>query len=75
MPYIAIKAYQKDEQTKKELVQKFMEVIPEIWGCSREAITISIEEYTPEEYKEKVLPEITPKMDKVWVLNGENKEK
>lgn len=75
MPYIAIKAYQKDDAVKAKAVEKIMEILPEIWGCSREAITISIEEYTPEEYKEKVLPEITPKMDKVWVLNGENKVK
>lgn len=71
MPYIAIKSYPKDEKTKEEVVKKINEVFLELWGCPQEAITISVEEITPEEWPEKVLKtEIEPKMDKMMILSG-----
>ena len=33
MPYIAIKAYPKDEKTKKEIVEKINQLFLETWGC------------------------------------------
>ena len=44
MPYIAIKAYPKDEETKKKIAERINQAFLEIWGCSQEAINISIEE-------------------------------
>lgn len=38
MPYIAIKAYPKDEKTKKEIVEKINQLFLETWGCPQEAI-------------------------------------
>ena len=43
MPYVQIKAYPKDEETKKKLVEKINEVFLEVWGCSQQALTISLE--------------------------------
>ena len=33
MPYIAIKAFPKDEKTKQETVDKINQVFLETWGC------------------------------------------
>jgi len=71
MPYIAIKCYPKDDETKKKIVEKINEAFLEIWGCPQEAISISIEEVAPHEWNEKVFkPEIEPNKDKMMILSG-----
>ncbi|AEV67520.1 tautomerase family protein [Acetivibrio clariflavus] len=71
MPYIAIKCYPKDEETKKKVVEKINEVFLEFWGCPQGAITISIEEVAPDEWNEKVVKtEIEPNKDKMMILSG-----
>ena len=74
MPYIAIKAYPKDEETKKKVVDEINEVFLKYWGCPKEAISISIEEFAPEVWEEKVKqPEIEKNIDKMMILSGEKK--
>ena len=74
MPYIAIKSFPKDEETKKKAVERINEVMLEIWGCPQSAITISVEEFDRSEWAEKVQqPEIEPKLDKMMILKGEKK--
>ena len=74
MPYIAIKAYPKDEATKQAVVEKINRVFLETWGCPPQAITISVEEVAPELWQEQVVkPEIEPKLDKMMILNGEKR--
>ena len=51
MPYIAIKAYPKDMETKKKVVDEINEVFIRNWGCPPEAISISVEEVKPEDWK------------------------
>ena len=71
MPYIAIKAFPKDEETKQKTIDKINQVFLETWGCPQEAITVSLEEITPSEWDEKVRkPEILPKTDKMMILDG-----
>lgn len=71
MPYIAIKAFPKDEKTKWETVDKINQIFLETWGCPQEAITVSLEEITPSEWDEKVKKtEILPKTDKMMILDG-----
>ena len=71
MPYIAIKAYPKDEETKKKITEKINEVFLEIWGCPQEAISISIEEVAPEKWEDTVVEkEIKTKMDKMMIVSG-----
>ena len=74
MPYIAIKCFPKDEETKKAAVEKINEVMLEIWKCPPEALTISIEEVPREEWVETVKkPEIETKLDKMYILSGEKR--
>ena len=72
MPYIAIKSFPKDEETKKRVAERINQVILEEVGCAPQAVTISYEEISPEEWKEKVvIPEIKPKADKMMIVSGE----
>ena len=72
MPYIAIKAYPKDEETVKKVVDEINEVFLRNWGCPPQAINISVEVVQPEDWNEKVRePEILPKKDKMMILDGE----
>ena len=72
MPYIQIKAYQKDEEIKKRVADRINQVFLEEWGCPQEAISVSIEEVLPQDWNEKVVkPEIEPNKDKMLILDGE----
>jgi len=74
MPYIAIKGYPKDEETKKKVVDEINQIFIKHWGCPPEAISISVEEFAPEIWEEKVVkPEINTKTDKMMILSGEKK--
>ena len=74
MPYIAVKAFPKDEETKKKVVDQINDIFLNTWGCPQEAITISVEEVAPAEWEEKVkFMEIMPNMDKMMILDGEKK--
>ena len=74
MPYIAIKSYPKDEETKKKLVEKINEDLMEICGLPQGAVTISYEEGKPEDWEEQVVKkEIRPNAEKMYILGGEKK--
>ena len=71
MPYISIKSFPKDQDTKELVVEKINEIFLEVWGCPQEAITISIEDVTPEDWQEKIVkPEIDQKKDNMMILSG-----
>jgi len=74
MPYVAIKCYPKDEEVKKKMIEGINQVILDAVGCPQKAITISYEEFTPEEFAVKVRePEIIPNEDKMMILSGEKR--
>ena len=74
MPYIAIKSFPKYDETKKKVVDEINEVFLKYWGCPPQAMTISVEDISPEDWTEIVVkPQIEPIMDKVMILNGEKK--
>ena len=74
MPYIAIKGYPKDEETKKKVVDEINEIFKREWGCPPGAISISVEEIAPEEWEDKVVKgEIEGKKDKMFILSGEKR--
>lgn len=74
MPYIAIKSFPKDQATKEAVVEKINEIFLEVWGCPQEAITISIEEFTPADWDDKIVkPEIEPKMENMMILDGKKR--
>ncbi|MBQ9756800.1 MAG: tautomerase family protein [Clostridia bacterium] len=74
MPYIAIKAYPKDAEIKKKVVDEINEIFLKYWGCPQEAISVSMEEFAPDLWEEKVVkPEIETNVDKMMILSGEKK--
>lgn len=74
MPYIKVKAFPKDEETKKIVADGINKVFMNHWGCPQEAITVSFEEVEPEKWDEEVkAKEITPNADKMMILDGEKK--
>ena len=71
MPYIAIKSHPKDEKMKQALVEKINDAVLEVFGCRREAVSISFEEIAPAEWQEKVFkPEIEAHKDKMMIFAG-----
>lgn len=72
MPYIAIKAYPKDEETKQKVAEEINNIFMKYWGCPQEALSLSIEEVDPDDWDEKVRDvEIIPGKDKMLILDGE----
>lgn len=71
MPYIAIKGYPKDEDTKRKIAERVNEVFLELWGCPQEAINISLEEIAPEQWEERIEQgEIPAASDKLLIRSG-----
>ena len=74
MPYIAIKSFPKDEETKNRVVEEINKIFLEEWGCPQQAITISVEDIDPSKWDEAVVKtEIEPNMDKMKILSGEKR--
>ena len=71
MPYISIKAYPKDDETKQKTAEAVLAVIQKTMGAEPEWVTVSVEDIGPDDWEEKVVKaEILPKMDNVLILNG-----
>ncbi len=76
MPYIAIKAYPKDEEIKKRVADRINQIFLEEWGCKQEAISLSIAEIQPEKWTDEIRNgEIESKKDKMLILDGQKKYK
>ena len=73
MPYIKIKCYPKDKETKEKVVERINETFLELWGCPAEAISVSLEEVRPEDWQEVVKNEIEPASDKMMIMAGKKK--
>ncbi|MBR0144248.1 MAG: tautomerase family protein [Clostridia bacterium] len=71
MPYIAIRCYPKDEETKSKVVDEINAVFLKYWGCPPEAVTVSLEEVKPEDWDDKVVkPLIEPAGEHLRIRNG-----
>ena len=72
MPYIQIRAYPKDEAIKKRVAERIKNVFLEEWGCPEKAISVSFEEFKPEEWEEKVdKPIVERNKDRMYILKGQ----
>ena len=72
MPYIKIKGYPKDEETKKIITKKITEVFENYWPCKKDVISVSIEGIDPENWEKDVVnKDIKDDMDNMYLLNGE----
>ncbi len=75
MPYIRIKAYPKDEATKRKVAEEVFKAFADNWGCAPDAISISFEEVAPDRWEEQVVKkEMQALADKMMVLNGTFKD-
>lgn len=73
LPYIAIQSFPKDERTKQKVVERINQVFLEEWGCKPEAITISLEEISPEEWTAKVVEsKMKENQEHMVISNGKN---
>jgi len=70
MPYIAIKAFPKTEEMKAELAKRVNQAVIDALGCPAEAITLSIEDVQPENWQQVIDTQITPNMDKMYIVSG-----
>lgn len=76
MPYIAVKSFPKDEETKKAVAEKINAIFLETWGCPPEAITISFETVDPADWQRSVVAqEIMPNMDNMMIVSGKKTER
>ncbi len=73
MPYINIKAYPKDEEIKKQVVERINQVFLDLWGCPPEAVSIAIEEVAPADWPRVQENEIDANADKMMILAGKRK--
>ena len=74
MPYIAIKAYPKDEAVKRRVAERIKQVFLEEWGCSRQALSVSIKEVAPEDWDKQIRHgEIEQDLEHMLILDGEEK--
>lgn len=75
MPYISIKAYPKDEKTKREVAEAINRIFLEKWGCSQEAISIGFEEFAPDDWAREVREkEILPNAENLTICEGKMKD-
>ena len=74
MPYIRIKSFPKDVETKQKVVEAINQIFIEKWGCPPQTISISIEDVSPADWVEQVQkPEMDALTDKMFILNGEKR--
>ena len=71
MPYISVKAFPMDEETKRRTAEKILEVFQETWGAEPDWVSISMEDIDPESWDERIRKgEIEPNLDKMMILDG-----
>lgn len=75
MPYINIKCYPKDEETKNKVVDKINDIFLEYWGCPAEAISISLEEVAPSDWDSVIKNDIEPNDEKLFIASGKKRYK
>lgn len=71
MPYISVKAFPKDEETKRRTAERILQVFQETWGAEPDWVTIAMEDVDPADWDERIVKgEILPGMDRVMILDG-----
>lgn len=72
MPHVEIKCYPgRSDSQKKECAEKIAEVLAETLGCKTSSVSVSINDVSPEEWKEKVWDAyIKPEMDSLQKKPG-----
>ncbi len=72
MPYIAVKGFPKDDETKKKVVEEINQVFLKYWGCPQKAINIAMEAIDPADWDERITnAEIPQNKEHMMILDGE----
>lgn len=67
MPHISVKMLKgRTEEQKKAAAEKLTAALSEALGCGDGHITVSIEDYTPQEWQEVFAEDIAGKSDKLY---------
>ena len=72
MPYIAVKGYPKDEETKKKVVEEINALFLKYGGGPQKAINILLETIDPAAWDERITNgEIPQNKEHMMILDGE----
>lgn len=64
MPHISVKMLKgRTDDQKKLAADKVAEALYEAIGCSKDHITVTVEDYTPEEWQQVYADDVTAKQD------------
>lgn len=67
MPHISIKMLKgRTDEQKKMAADKVAEALYEAIGCSKDHISVTVEDYTPEEWQDVFATDVTAKQDKLF---------
>lgn len=72
MPHVSVKLWPgRSEETLQRLTDAIVEDVVDIIGCSKESVSVSIEEVSSADWKEKVYdPEIRDKKEHLYKQPG-----
>ena len=72
MPHVCVKLWPgRSEETKRRLADAIVQNVVNIIGCSEDSVSVSIEEVSSGDWKEKVYdPEIREKMENLYKKPG-----
>ncbi|HEY8443323.1 MAG TPA: tautomerase family protein [Clostridia bacterium] len=68
MPHISVKMLKgRTDAQKQKLAVALKDALKEALGCSEKHISVSIQDYTPQEWQDEFKKEITDNMENVWI--------
>ena len=71
MPHISIKMLKgRTEEQKEKVANALADALVSSLGCSRRHVSVTVEDYTPQQWQEVFEQEITKKQDKLCISPG-----
>ncbi|HEY8419083.1 MAG TPA: tautomerase family protein [Clostridia bacterium] len=68
MPHISVKMLKgRTDAQKQKLAVALKDALKEALGCSEKHISVSIQDYTAQEWQDEFKKEITDNMENVWI--------
>lgn len=71
MPHISIKMLKgRTEEQKEKVANALANALVSSLGCSRRHVSVTVEDYTPQQWQDVFEQEITKKQDKLYISPG-----
>ncbi len=71
MPHISIKMLKgRTEEQKEKVANALADALVSSLGCSRRHVSVTVEDYTPQQWQDVFEQEITKKQDKLYISPG-----